>query len=74
MARRVRAEKCCLQFCIFRFELLLRTPHIITFHVLIQLQRHADITDLDGLKVALDDHVARLHVAVQQLLFIVKIL
>lgn len=45
-----------------------------TFHVLVQLQRHADVADLDALKVALDDNVARLHVAVQQLLLVVKIL
>lgn len=31
---------------------------IITFHVLVQLQRHTYIADLDGLKVALDDNIA----------------
>lgn len=47
---------------------------IITFHVLVQLQRHANVTDLDALKVALDDNVTWLHVTVQQPLLIVKIL
>lgn len=47
---------------------------VITSHVLVQLQRHTNVADLDGLKVALDDNVTRLHVAVQQLLLIVKIL
>lgn len=46
----------------------------VTFHVLVQTQRHAHVADLDGLEVALDDHVARLHVAVQQLLLVVQIL
>lgn len=47
---------------------------VITSHVLVQLQRHTNVADLDGLKVAHDDNVTRLYVAVQQLLFIVEIL
>lgn len=47
---------------------------IITFHVLIKLQRHANVADLDALKVALDDNVTWLHVTVQQPLLVVKIL
>lgn len=47
---------------------------IFTFHVLVQLQRHTNIADLDALKVSLDDDITRLHVTVQQFLLIVKIL
>lgn len=46
----------------------------VTSHVLVQTQRHAHVTDLDGLEVALDDHVAGFHVTVQQLPLVVEIL
>lgn len=46
----------------------------LTGHVLIQGQGHSHVTDLDGFKVAFNDHVGRLDISVEQLLIVVKIL
>jgi len=45
-----------------------------TFHVLVEPEGHAHVADLDGFEVAHDHHVARLHVAVEQLLLVVEVL
>lgn len=73
-----RVSKCKYSFStrpVEKWQLLVGKGELaVTFHVLVQTQRHAHVADLDGLEVALDDHVARLHVAVQQLLLVVQIL